>query len=186
MASGPNSGLFHVSVFPSLLFKWNTGSRNTCWIDTLVAVIRVYLPGATILSPPTGTTGSDLKERSHIYRQPFMKRFLTSGTIMHLVYVAIGLVPLYLRFLQFFHSGSKGHVFPLPGALLQLVECVWMVATPLLYMAFPPTVPEQADLVEVDEDGLTRPKPRDGTTDYTLSMAAAILWDIAVVLLCMN
>ncbi len=61
-----------------------------------------------------------------------------------------------------------------------------MVSTPLLYMAFPPTVPEQAELLEVDEHGLTRPKARDGETDYKLSMAAAILWDIAVVLLCVN
>lgn len=50
-----------------------------------------------------------------------------------------------------------------------------MVSTPLLYMVFPPTVPEQADLLEVGEDGFTRPRARDEESECRLSMMIALL-----------
>lgn len=103
---------------------------------------------------------------------------------MHLTYVMISIVPLYLRLRELCQSGSKGHLFPFPGALLQLAECVLMVSTPLWYMAFPPTVPELADLVEKDKDGLTRPKARDCEPDFKWAMMSGVLWDVAVVSLC--
>lgn len=150
----------------------------------MFAIFRVHWPNAHVLPKATGMVSSDLKERSRIHRRPFTERFLSSGTTMHLMYVIVGIVTLYLRFCQLYQSGAKDHLFPIPGALLQLAECVLMVSTPLWYMAFPPTVPELADLIEKREDGLTRPKAKDWSPGFKWAMMGGLLWDIAVVSLC--
>ena len=137
----------------------------------MLAVLRVYWPGAQILSTPTGTVSSSLKERSRIHRRPFVQRFLSSGTTIHLIYVLIGATCLYLQFKeydQFRADGHDGHGFPFAGAIFHLAECVAMVSTPLWYMVNPPTVPEMSDLLEEGEGGLARPKARDGHTGYVL------------------
>lgn len=152
----------------------------------MLAVLRTYWPGAQILSTPTGTVSSNLKERSRIHRRPFKERFLTSGTTMHLIYVLIGMTCLYLRLREDYQSGPESHAFPYAGALFQLLECVVMVSTPLLYMAFPPTVPELTDLLVEGEDGLTRPKTSDEDQGFMPNMMLAVFWDIVLLLLCVN
>lgn len=152
----------------------------------MLAVLRVYWPGAEVLSTPTGTVSSSLKERSRIHRRPFTERFLSSGTTMHLIYVVIGIACVCLRLREDYQSRPANHAFPFAGALLQLLECVVMVSTPLWYMAFPPTVPELTDLLVEGEDGLMRPRARDRDPEYISSMMLALFWDIVVVLLCVN
>ena len=152
----------------------------------MLAVLRTYLPGAQILSTPTGTVSSNLKERSRIHRRPFQERFLSSGTTMHLIYVLIGMTCLLLRLREDHQARPGSHAFPFAGALFQLAECVTMVSTPLLYMAFPTTVPELTELLVEGEDGLTRPGVSDEDPEYMSNMMLAVFWDIVVFLLCVN
>ena len=152
----------------------------------MLAVLRTYWPGAQILSTPTGTVSSNLKERSRIHRRPFGERFLSSGTTMHLIYVLIGVTCLLLRLREIYHAGPGSLCFPFAGALFQLAECVAMVATPLVYMAFPPTVPELTDLLVEGGDGLTRPKIRDQEPGYISNTMLAVFSDIVLLLLCVN
>ena len=50
-----------------------------------------------------------------------------------------------------------------PGVWVKLIRSISNVTVPLRYMIWPPTVPEQKDLWEEDEDGVKRPKKqRDG------------------------
>lgn len=152
----------------------------------MLAVLRTYWPGAQILSTPTGTVSSNLKERSRTHRRPFRERVLSSGTTMHLIYFLIGMACLLLRLRKDYQSGPESHVFPFTGALFQLAECVAMVSTPLVYMAFPPTVPELTELLVEGEDGLTRPKTVEEDLEYIPSMMLAFFWDIVLLLLCFN
>ena len=59
-----------------------------------------------------------------------------------------------------------------------------MISTPLWYMAFPPTVPERADLLVRGEDDLIRPRPRDEKADSAWNMVSLVIWDVLVALLC--
>lgn len=81
--------------------------------------------------------------------------------------------------------GLKTRDFPFPGALLQLAESILMVSTPLLYMAFPPTEPEVAALLEKGEDGFVRPKAREESSGFNWSMMITGLWDLAVLSCCL-
>ena len=152
----------------------------------MLAVIRVHWPGAYVFFEPSGTVRTPMKERSLQERRPFLKRFLSSGTSVHLFYVVGAAIPLGFRIREYFQSGLTGKFFPFSGAILKLAESILMVSTPLWYMAFPPTVAERAELLETDESRVTRPKPRDEKADYTWSTAFSATWDVLVVLLCIN
>lgn len=152
----------------------------------MLAVLRVYCPGAQILSTPTGTVSSNLKERSRIHRRPFTQRFLSSGTTMHFIYVVMGVTCLYLRVRKDDLARGEGYGFPFAGALFQWAECVVMVSTPLWYMAFPPTVPELKDILEEGEDGLTRPRTRVREPNYVSNMMWAARWDVVLLALCVS
>ena len=152
----------------------------------MLAVLRVHWPSAYVFFEPSGTVRAPMKERSLRERRPFLKRFLTSGTSIHLCYVVGAAIPLGFRIREYLHSGSSGKFFPFSGAILKLAESIIMVSTPLWYMAFPPTVAERADLLETDENRVTRPKPRDEKANYMWSTAFSAMWDVLVVLLCIN
>jgi hypothetical protein len=144
-------------------------------------VLRVFWPGATIIFEPSGTLHPGVNERSRTHRAPFTKRFVSSGTLIHLIYVICASVVLLLRARDWFVSGRS---FPFPGAILRLAEWIVMMSIPLWYLAFPPTVPERADLLVKAEDGLMRPRKKSGETESTWSVIASILWDALVVSLC--
>ena len=63
-------------------------------------------------------------------------------------------IPLQLHVLE----NTRGSLFLTPGALLGLLECARHAAVPVIYMAFPPTMPLRNDLMEVDEQGAQRPR----------------------------
>lgn len=149
----------------------------------MFAVIRVFWPGATIIFEPSGTLHQGVNERSCTHRAPFIKRFLTSGTLIHLVYVICAFVVLLLRARDWFVSGR---LFPFPGAILRLAEWILMMSVPLWYLAFPPAVPERADLLVKAEDGLMRPRKRDEETESAWSVIVSIIWDASVIFLCSN
>ena len=122
-----------------------------------------------------------MNERSPTHRAPFRKRFLSSGTLIHLMCIIGASVILILRAEDFF---ATGRLSPFPGAVLRLAERILMISTPLWYMAFPPTVPERADLLVRGEDGLMRPRPRDEKADSARNMVSLVMWDVLVALLC--
>ena len=154
--------------------------------DTMLAVLRVHWPGAYVFFEPSGTVRTPMKERSLQERRPFLKRFLSSGTSSHLCYVIGATIPLGFRIREYLHSGSTGRIFPFSGAILKLAESILMVSTPLWYMAFPPTVAERTELLETDENRVTRPKPRDESADYMWSNAFSAMWDVLVLFSCIN
>jgi hypothetical protein len=53
---------------------------------------------------------------------------------------------------------TRSGIFPFFGTTMKLVECAWRAAVPVLYMLWPPTVPERDELMGVDEFGVRRPK----------------------------
>ena len=78
--------------------------------------------------------------------------------ILRTLYVLLA-VPVLLAHTRPFNGGPSGRsISPLIGAQLYLMHCIYSVSRPLLYMVFPPNVPEREDLVEKDCQGINRPK----------------------------
>ena len=78
---------------------------------------------------------------------------------MYLAYVLYAMYPISMR-LRAYYMGHQPSLFPFTGPIMLLVQTTLMSCLPLVYMLFPPTVPERDDLMEVDSDGLSRPKER--------------------------
>ncbi len=64
------------------------------------------------------------------------------------------LIPLLFRVVD----DGEGSLLCLSGAYIKLIQCARHAAVPIIYMAFPPTMPVWDDLVEMDEKGVQRPK----------------------------
>ena len=78
---------------------------------------------------------------------------------MYIAYILYAVCPLSLR-LYAYYMGHQPSLFPFPGTMMLLVQVILMSCLPLEYMLFPPTVPERDALMEVDSQGLSRPKER--------------------------
>ena len=101
----------------------------------------------------SGSILSAANERSRS-RTPLLRRLLSPDMIWYAFCVLYTAIPLLLRVV-----GDPGDsVFPLSGALIKLLECARYAAVPVVYMAFPPAMPARTELVEVDKDGVQRPK----------------------------
>ena len=78
--------------------------------------------------------------------------------VLRTIYILLA-VPVILANTRLFNGDPGGHfISPLIGVQLCLVHCIYGVSRPLLYMIFPPTVPEREDLVEKACQGINRPK----------------------------
>lgn len=87
---------------------------------------------------------------------------LSADMIIHMLYVLIAAMPILLPTARFLSDPSPEKIpsFPLTGALLKLIQCVYHASVPVYYMVLPPTVPERGELLEKDTDGVNRPKMR--------------------------
>ena len=87
---------------------------------------------------------------------------LSADMIIHMLYVLIAAMPILLPTVRFFANPSPKNIpsFPLTGALLKLIQCIYHASVPVFYMLLPPTVPERGELLVKDADGVNRPKLR--------------------------
>ena len=70
-------------------------------------------------------------------------------------------MPILLRTTRFWISPNRNALFfPLTGALLKLIQCIYHASIPVYYMLLPPTVPERTELFVKDPDGVNRPKTK--------------------------
>ena len=157
-------------------------------LDTIFAILRAHWPGVNILYNPTGAIVAEgMNERSCLRRKSFPSRILNSGLAIHILYLIFASATLILMMRDYSDLQGQGELrgfFPFPGAFLTFIDCLRSISAPLWYMAFPPTVPERADLLEMDENGVNRPKARSQKLEYTSSVLFSAIWDVVVVLLC--
>ena len=69
-------------------------------------------------------------------------------------------------------------LFPVSGGFLGLLLCARYAAVPVVYMAIPPTMPPWKDLLELNEDGVRRPRRRkmeDGNNKIDFPV---VWWDL--------
>lgn len=85
---------------------------------------------------------------------------LSPDLILHMLYVLVATMPILLPTVRFFANPSPENIpsFPLTGALLKLIQCIYHVSFLVHYMLLPPTVPERGELLEKDADNVNRPK----------------------------
>ena len=87
---------------------------------------------------------------------------LSADMIIHVLYVLIAATPILLRTIRFFSSNRSISFFPLTGALLKLIQCIYHASVPVYYMLRPPTVPEREELLMKCPDGVNRLKTKVG------------------------
>ena len=87
---------------------------------------------------------------------------LSTDMIVRVLYVVFAALPILLRTIRFFSSNRSIPFFPLTGALLKLIQCIYHASIPVYYMLHPPTVPERAELLVKGPDGVNRPKMKVG------------------------
>ena len=128
---------------------------------------------------PSGSILSSGNERS-LNRKPLLHRLLSPDIIWYILCVLYTTVPL-----LFCGLGDKGgSLFLLSGATIKLLECARYAAVPVIYMAFPPTMPIRTELVEIDEKGVQRPKRWARETNNNNEGDHAVAWsDLAEVLI---
>lgn len=87
---------------------------------------------------------------------------LSADMVIRMLYVLIAALPILLPTVRFLSSPSAKNIpsFPLTGALLKLIQCIYHASFPVYYMLLPPTVPERRELLVKDADGVNRPKMR--------------------------
>lgn len=105
----------------------------------------------TFIFESSGSIVSAVNERSRLHRVPLPWRLFTPDLALYFIYILFASIPLLLRL----HATPK---FPFLGALFKLLEAACKTCVPLLYMLFPPTVPDRDDLLYVDKQGVRRPK----------------------------
>lgn len=105
----------------------------------------------TLIFESSGSIVSAVNERSRLHRVPLPWRLFTPDLALYFIYILYASIPLLLRL----HATPK---FPFLGALFKLLEAACKTCVPLLYMLFPPTVPDRDDLLYVDKQGVRRPK----------------------------
>lgn len=103
---------------------------------------------------------------------------------VYLLYVMYASVPLLLRLLVYRGMSPRDSFFPFPGVVMKLLECIRFMAVPLLCMVFPPTTPEQHELLETDAHGVKRPKKRPDVVSDDTRMAWVDLVELLVIYLC--
>ena len=110
----------------------------------------------------SGSIISKANERSALYRQPLPWRMLNADMVIRMLYVLITAMPILLPTVQFLSNPSAKNIpsFPLTGALLKLIQCIYHASVPVYYMLLPPTVPERGELLVKDADGANRPRLR--------------------------
>lgn len=111
---------------------------------------------------PSGSIITKANERSALRRQPLPGRMLSADMIIHVLYVLFAAMPILLRTIRFFSSNRSIPFFPLTGALLKLIQCIYHASVPVYYMLYPPTVPEREKLLVKGPDGVNRPKMKVG------------------------
>ncbi|KAL9099995.1 MAG: hypothetical protein Q9163_004576 [Psora crenata] len=135
-------------------------------IDIAYRTIRSAIPGMDSFQfEASGSLTRTANERSATSRQSLPQRILNPDIILHALYVIFATMPIILRVVMYYRNvsapdraGSWPPFFPLPGALIRLIQCIHHASVPVHYMLFPPTVPERKDLLVKAPDGLNRPK----------------------------
>lgn len=109
---------------------------------------------------------------------------LSLDMIIHMLYALFAAMPILLPTVQFFSNPSSKNTpsFPLTGALLKLIQCIYHASVPLYYMLFPPTVPERGELLVKDADDVNRPKMKELRPDNGLRWNDVL--DILVIYFC--
>ncbi|KAG9241342.1 glycosyltransferase like family 2-domain-containing protein [Calycina marina] len=143
------------------------------------------LPASTIplTFESSGSIVSPLNERSAIHRKPLIQRLMRPDMVMHFIYITYASSPLLLRVYlnrPFASSIGSGSLVLLPGSTIKLLDVVAKASVPLRYMAFPPTLQEREELMEVDEHGVRRGKKLGKVVHsnfewYTVSEIAGLL-----------
>ena len=131
--------------------------------DMVARCIASFLPKQ--YNPATfavcGTITSAANERSRLRRQALPWRVMSPDMLMFALYILYASLPLLAWFQPNNTLGTSGtdlRLFPFPGLWVKLLRSISNVSVPLRYMIWPPTVPERADLLEEDEDGVKRPR----------------------------
>ena len=106
---------------------------------------------------PSGAILSSANERSR-NRKPLLSRFSSPDMIWYSFCALYCSIPLLFHLI-----GGKGSALsPVSaGPFLALLECARQFAVPVVYMAFPPTMPVWRELTEMDGRGVRRPRKEE-------------------------
>ena len=151
-------------LFPYVCVKFiakSLGSRTHIFsTDIAYRTLLSSIPGSDAFHfQSTGSLNSRINERSTKRRKSLPWRLLSLDMILRISYIFL-MTPIVLtRMVQQAQGDYTSHFLqPLIGPLLRLVQCISSVSIPVLYMLFPPTLPERDQLIEKDRQGINRPR----------------------------
>jgi hypothetical protein len=94
-----------------------------------------------------------LNERSQLKRKPLLLRISSIYVLVPLCFA----LSSFLAMIFVLNSPIFQKPFVPPGPLMKLLEVFTKSVFPLIYMTWPPSVPERERLMAVSSDGLRRP-----------------------------
>ena len=107
----------------------------------------------------TGSLTDNINERSAKHRKRLPWRLFTADTLLRITWAILATHVLYDRIRRKSQSVYEPKLLtPLVGQLMCLVWLIRVTIVPVRYILSPPTVPEWDELVEEDDQGVTRPK----------------------------
>lgn len=157
----------------------------THWLDIACRTIIASLPGMDNFHfQSTGSIAGHTNERSVRRRLPLIARMMNFDMAMRMCFITAGLATIVFSFLERSRLEAQMGPSPLLGALFALLQLILGTAVPLVYMIFPPDVPEREDLMEVDEHGQRRPKAEAMRVAGTENEWKGTAFEAAFILLC--
>lgn len=157
MSAKANTGRYLVSVV--FLYRKNANSPT----DSVFCLFRSLL-SASITFEATGSLTKGANERSATKRQGWLARVSAPNIIMHTIFACllstIAFQAVYLGLSQKLQAKDNFSSSLFTGAVLRAIEMVTSAGVPVLYMLFPPTVPERQELLKTDHDGINRPRAK--------------------------
>ncbi|KAL4957884.1 nucleotide-diphospho-sugar transferase [Aspergillus filifer] len=156
-----------------------------------LATVRLHLPRTMLSFTPTGTVMSGANERSARFRKRTLDRFRSRTMLFYVVYVALSACSLggfLFRMVSWFRGtavrgagGGWGGVHLIQSSfftptLVVLIECIAAMSVPLVYMAWPPTVPERGELLERREGMALRPRGESASRGGSGASVLMIAW----------
>ncbi|KAL9614299.1 MAG: hypothetical protein Q9167_001182 [Letrouitia subvulpina] len=132
--------------------------------DMAFRCLASLLP-ASINVPTFVVCGSiPASERSRRYRLSFWARVLNGHMLMFVAYLLYGSIPLIQLIIGNHHGHIKDRLL-LPGPWVKLVGALLKVIVPIWYFVWPPDMPERRVLLEIESDGVRRPKAENKKND---------------------
>ena len=137
--------------------------------DESFICFKALLSGTNGKHQSLGSIGSHLNERS-TSRAPLLRRITSPDIVLYFLYAMSASTPFLIELLN--HGVST--FLALPGPLIKLLECIVAALVPVIYMVFPPTMPDREDMLETGVDGVRRPKRRDTKPSNRISYVDAL------------